>query len=135
VKSNIGHLESAAGIAGLTKVLLQMKHRKLVPSIHTDRLNPDLRLDDTPFYVQTQLSEWNPPRSADGALLPLRAGVSSFGAGGSNAHLLVEAFVTSPVKRHETSPGQWWIVPVSARNESGLRKQVENLAAAFAEVH
>jgi acyl transferase domain-containing protein/NAD(P)-dependent dehydrogenase (short-subunit alcohol dehydrogenase family)/acyl carrier protein len=135
VKSNIGHLESAAGIAGLTKVLLQMKHRKLVPSIHTDRLNPDLRLDDTPFYVQTQLSEWNPPRSADGALLPLRAGVSSFGAGGSNAHLLVEAFATSHVKRHETSPGQWWIVPVSARNESGLRKQVENLAAALAEVH
>ena len=59
VKSNIGHLESAAGISQLTKVLLQLQHKKLVPSIHAEKLNPFIDFDQTPFYVQRELSEWN----------------------------------------------------------------------------
>lgn len=58
VKSNIGHLESACGIAQLTKVLLQMQHQVLVPSLHTEPLNPNLSLEDTPFYVQKEKSKW-----------------------------------------------------------------------------
>src|SRR5215510_11721137 len=85
VKSNIGHLESAAGIAALTKALLQIRHEQLVPSLHADPLNPNIDFGATPFYVQTKLAEWK--RSA---ARPRRVGVSSFGAGGANAHLILE---------------------------------------------
>lgn len=84
VKSNIGHCESAAGVAGLTKLLLQMENRTFVPSIHADVLNPDLGLDGTGFTVQRCLAPWQ------GTGQPLVAGISSFGAGGSNAHLVIE---------------------------------------------
>ncbi|WP_070197005.1 SDR family NAD(P)-dependent oxidoreductase [Streptomyces oceani] len=94
VKSAIGHLESAAGIAGLTKVLLQLRHRRLVPTLHADTLNPHIDFDRTPFRVQRELAEWRPGDSR----VPLRAGVSSFGAGGVNAHLVVEE---SPVAERE----------------------------------
>lgn len=91
VKSNIGHLEAAAGIAGLTKILLQMKHRQLVPSLHAEELNPNISFEDTPFFVQRGLTEW---QSNDlERHEPLRAGISSFGAGGSNAHILIEEYV------------------------------------------
>lgn len=95
VKSNIGHLESAAGIAGLTKVLLQMKHQQLVPSIHSETLNPHIDFDATPFVVQRELSDWEQPViEVDGVRqrIPRRAGLSSFGAGGANAHLVVEEY-------------------------------------------
>ena len=89
VKSNIGHLESAAGIAALTKVILQMRHRQLVPSLHTTPLNPMIDFADTPFTVQRELGDWAPV-AADGQRLPRRAGISAFGAGGTNAHLILE---------------------------------------------
>ena len=88
VKSNIGHLEAAAGIAALTKVLLQMRHGELVPSIHSERLNPNINFADSPFKVQKELAPWEVPHPE----IPLRAGISSFGAGGSNGHLIVEAW-------------------------------------------
>ncbi|MDD2708609.1 MAG: SDR family NAD(P)-dependent oxidoreductase [Verrucomicrobiae bacterium] len=90
-KSNIGHLEAAAGIAGLTKVLLQMKHRQLAPSLHAEQLNPKITFAGTPFRVQRELAEWQPLRKAGAADL-LRAGISSFGAGGANAHVVVEEY-------------------------------------------
>src|SRR6185436_4001023 len=70
VKSNIGHLESAAGIAAVTKVLLQLKHRQLVPSLHAERLNPHIDFASTPFYVQRSLEDWKPREGA-----PRRAAV------------------------------------------------------------
>ncbi|MFF2652406.1 SDR family NAD(P)-dependent oxidoreductase [Streptomyces sp. NPDC058045] len=85
VKSNIGHLESAAGMAALTKVILQLRHRELVPSLHTTTLNSLIDFDSTPFSVQRRLGEWKSP-----AGVPRRAGVSAFGAGGTNAHLILE---------------------------------------------
>ncbi|GGP71214.1 SDR family NAD(P)-dependent oxidoreductase [Streptomyces sindenensis] len=91
VKSNIGHLESAAGIAALTKVVLQMRHRQLVPSLHTATLNPLIDFGSTPFSVQRRLSEWESP-----AGVPRRAGVSAFGAGGTNAHLILEEAPPEP---------------------------------------
>ncbi len=92
-KSNIGHCESAAGIAGLTKVFLQLKHRQLVPSINAEVLNPDIDFKQTPFKLQQELAEWKSP-VIDGREVPRRAGISSFGAGGANAHLIVEEFHT-----------------------------------------
>ncbi|AGP33713.1 SDR family NAD(P)-dependent oxidoreductase [Sorangium cellulosum] len=120
VKTNIGHLEAAAGIAGLTKLLLQIERRKLAPSLHADRLNEDLQLDTTPFYVARRLAEWRPAAGA-----PRRAGLSSFGAGGVNAHVIVEeapadlrpaARVALPV-----------VVVLSARSERALRAYAEAL--------
>ncbi|AJP04992.1 hypothetical protein TU94_29680 [Streptomyces cyaneogriseus subsp. noncyanogenus] len=88
VKSNIGHCESAAGIAGLTKVLLQMKHGRIAPSLHSATLNPNIDFAATPFVVNQELRDWERP-VVDGRTHPRVAGVSSFGAGGSNAHLVV----------------------------------------------
>ena len=83
VKTNIGHLEAAAGIAGLIKVALALRHRAIPPHLHFTRANPHIALDGTPFSVPTMLEEW----VSDG---PRLAGVSSFGFGGTNAHLIVE---------------------------------------------
>ncbi len=93
VKSNIGHLEAAAGIAGLTKILLQFRYGKLVPSLHAESLNPHIDFAPTPFRVQMRLEPWPRPRIAASnsvSELPLRAGLSSFGAGGANVHLVLE---------------------------------------------
>ncbi|OMG71009.1 amino acid adenylation domain-containing protein, partial [Burkholderia ubonensis] len=103
VKSNIGHAESAAGIAGLTKVLLQMRHGQLAPSLHARTLNPNIAFEDTPFVVQQALAEWTRPvLDLDGERreYPRIAGVSSFGAGGANAHVIVEEYRPS----EEVSP-------------------------------
>lgn len=96
VKSNIGHCESAAGIAALTKVLLQMKYGKLVPSLNSQETNPDIEFEKSPFYVQQKLKEWERPLVMQNGVsqrVPRRAGISSFGAGGSNAHIIVEEFI------------------------------------------
>ncbi|MGO4760620.1 polyketide synthase, partial [Streptomyces sp. 2MCAF27] len=90
VKSNIGHCEGAAGIAGVTKVLLQMRHGELVPSLHSATLNPHIDFADTPLRVQRQLEPWRRPEvEIDGErrTAPRIAGVSGFGAGGSNVHV------------------------------------------------
>src|SRR5215467_9297485 len=89
VKSNIGHGESAAGIAGLTKILLQLKHSQLVPSLHAQTLNPNIDFAATPFVVQQELAPWRRPVVESDGLrreYPRIAGISSFGAGGANAH-------------------------------------------------
>ncbi|KJH66516.1 polyketide synthase [Chromobacterium violaceum] len=93
IKSNIGHLLAASGIAGLTKVLLQFKHGQIAPSIHSGELNRDIDFADTPFVVPQRLIEWRrPERVVDGQLriFPRRAGITSIAAGGMNAHMIVE---------------------------------------------
>ncbi|MEU5547491.1 ACP S-malonyltransferase [Streptomyces sioyaensis] len=93
VKTNIGHLEAAAGIAGLTKVLLQLRHGSIAPSLHAERTNPYIDFESTPFFVPQELLPWpHVDESRPGARTqaPRRAGVSAFGAGGVLAHLVVE---------------------------------------------
>ncbi|MGA6163603.1 SDR family NAD(P)-dependent oxidoreductase [Amycolatopsis magusensis] len=89
VKSNVGHLESAAGIAAVTKVVLQLRHRELVPSLHAEPLNPAIGWADSRFAVQHEVAAW----PSDGQ--PRRAAISSFGAGGANAHLILEEYPES----------------------------------------
>ncbi|MEU9678026.1 SDR family NAD(P)-dependent oxidoreductase [Streptomyces parvus] len=132
VKSNIGHAESAAGISALTKVLLQMRHGRLVPSLHSEVLNPHIDFTETPFRVQRELTEWRRPvlDTPDGPReYPRIAGVSSFGAGGSNAHVVVEEYV--PAGRPETAdPARWplaSVVVLSARTADQLREQARRL--------
>ncbi|WP_123057284.1 amino acid adenylation domain-containing protein, partial [Desulfocucumis palustris] len=96
VKSNIGHLEAAAGVAGLAKVLLQMKHKQLVPSLHAKQPNPNINFDKTPFFVQYELTQWNQPVieiNGQSRSYPRRASISSFGAGGANAHVIIEEYI------------------------------------------
>jgi amino acid adenylation domain-containing protein len=84
VKTNIGHLDAAAGIAGLLKAILALKHKLLPPSLHFEQPNPQIDFANSPFYVNTELCEWK----TDG--IPRRVGVSSFGIGGTNAHIVLE---------------------------------------------
>jgi acyl transferase domain-containing protein/NADPH:quinone reductase-like Zn-dependent oxidoreductase/acyl carrier protein len=84
VKTNIGHLESAAGIAGLIKVVLMLRHGRIPPHLHLQTVNPLLRIEDSPLEIPTTMRDW--PRGDE----PRRAGVSAFGFGGTNAHVILE---------------------------------------------
>lgn len=126
VKTNIGHLEAAAGVVGLHKVLLQMKHKMLVPSLHAEQANPFIDFENSPFYVAQNLEQWN-PKIINGIQYPLRAGISSFGAGGANAHLIVEAY--DKQQKEEDSAGEDQIFTLSAKSEHQLKKGAIQLRA------
>ena len=134
VKSNIGHLEAAAGAAGLTKVLLQFKHRQLVPTLHAKRLNPNVSFEQTPFVVQQALGQWKRPiiesNGRDKEISRI-AGISSFGAGGSNAHIILEEW--SPPAENQTDPSnrpdQSYLIVLSAKDEDRLKAIANNLHA------
>ena len=142
VKSNIGHCESAAGIAGVTKVLLQLKNGQLVPSLHSEVLNSNIDFNNTPFVVQHALTEWKRP-VIGGRELPRRAGVSSFGAGGSNAHIVIEEYMPEETDRPSmimnaadpavTAAQEPAVIVLSAKSEEQLREQVRRLLAALNE--
>ncbi len=123
VKTNIGHLEAAAGVVGVCKVLLQMKYRQLVPSLHSAQLNAHIDFAQTAFYVQQQLQDWA-AKTHGGAELPLRAGVSSFGAGGANAHVVLESRARPAEAVAETGTV---VFPLSARNDEQLRDMAARL--------
>ncbi len=127
IKTNIGHLEAAAGIASVSKVLLQMKHRQLAPSLHSSELNEFIDFEKSPFYVVQRLEEWK-AREVDGVRLPLRAGISSFGAGGANAHIILEVYDPPRQVRHEPTPTVPRILPLSARSEDSLREAADRLS-------
>ncbi|MCP4695670.1 MAG: SDR family NAD(P)-dependent oxidoreductase, partial [Gammaproteobacteria bacterium] len=125
-KSNIGHLESAAGIAALTKVLLQLKHKTLAPSLHSARLNPNIQFNEAPFYVQQTKQAWNRPVISENGLdktILRRAGISSFGAGGANAHIILEEYPESN-QPLDQSPR---LIVISAKNTERLREHAGNL--------
>ena len=124
VKTNIGHLEAAAGVVGVCKVLLQIKHRQLVPSLHSAQLNEHIDFAGTPFYVQQHLEAWK-EKVIGGVRLPLRAGISSFGAGGANAHIVVEQYELPRIEAD--APPNGYIFPLSARNEEQLREMAIRL--------
>ena len=92
-KSNIGHLELAAGIGGAIKVLLQLQHKMLAKSLHCERPNPYIQLQGSPLYLVDRTQPWPAPLDAQGRVLPRRAGVSSFGFGGANAHVAFEEYL------------------------------------------
>ena len=90
VKTNVGHLEAAAGMAGVIKVLLAMKHKKLPKLANFKKLNPRIKLKDSPFYIVSETQEWQQLQTETGEIIPRRVGVSSFGFGGVNAHVVLE---------------------------------------------
>jgi 3-oxoacyl-(acyl-carrier-protein) synthase/pimeloyl-ACP methyl ester carboxylesterase/acyl carrier protein len=131
-KSNIGHAEAAAGIAGLTKLLLQLEHRELFPSLHADRPNPLIPFADTPFRVQSTLAPWERPvlPSPSGpAPQPRRALISAFGASGSNASLVLEEAgdESLPLDAPRHSLRRQVAIVLSARDEVRLGEVVQRL--------
>ncbi|MDT5038108.1 MAG: hypothetical protein QOE03_3293, partial [Micromonosporaceae bacterium] len=134
LKSNVGHLEAAAGIAALTKVLLSLRHRTIVPSLHTDRLNPEIPFAGSPFYVARDRQPWLPVIDRyTGEPAPLRGALSAFGFGGANVHLVVEEY-PNPVRTPAAVAGPV-VVPLSARDEAALRTMAERLRDFLREHH
>ena len=127
VKSNIGHLEMAAGVAGVIKVLLQLKHRTLVKTLHCEEQNPYIDLAGTPFYLVTENQHWPAVCDERGAELPRRAGVSSFGFGGVNAHVVLEEFVPAPRPDGLARSSGPALIPLSARTPEQLQEAAANL--------
>ena len=124
VKTNVGHLNAAAGVAGLIKTVLALQHRKIPPCVHFESPNPEIDFAHSPFYVNQTLEEW---KSGD---TPRRAGVSSFGMGGTNAHVVLEeappVAKTSSRRRHQ-------LLVLSARSSEALEAATANLAQALAD--
>jgi acyl transferase domain-containing protein/acyl carrier protein len=120
VKANVGHLDTAAGVAGLIKAVLALEHRQIPPAVHFEQPNAKIDFLHSPFYVNTQLAEW----TTDGG--PRRAGVSSFGIGGTNAHVVVEE---PPTVEHQPSHRPAELLVLSARTPGSLDAMTENLAA------
>jgi acyl transferase domain-containing protein len=120
VKTNVGHLDAAAGVAGLIKTVLALENREIPPSLHFQRPNPKMDLASTPFYVNAELRSW----PADGG--PRRAGVSSFGIGGTNAHVILEEPPPAPAPGG-ARPAQ--LLLLSARTEAALAAASEALRA------
>jgi acyl transferase domain-containing protein len=123
VKTNIGHLDAAAGVAGFIKTVLALKHRQIPPSLHFENPNPKINIQNSPFCVNNTLTEWKNSK------YPLRAGISSFGIGGTNAHLVLEEAPGSGRGRVSPPPPQrdYQLIALSAKSETALEKITENL--------
>lgn len=121
VKTNIGHLDTAAGVAGLIKTVLALRHRMIPPSLNFEQPNPKIDFAESPFYVNSSLKAWE----TNGA--PLRAGVSSFGIGGTNAHVVLEE--APPVAADDDDEGNEQLLVLSARTRNALDVMTLNLAA------
>ncbi|MDF5717238.1 MAG: SDR family NAD(P)-dependent oxidoreductase [Rhizonema sp. NSF051] len=123
VKTNIGHLDAAAGIAGLIKTVLALKHKLIPPSLHFKEPNPQIDFDNSPFYVNTKLSQWKVNNGSR------RAGVSSFGIGGTNAHVILEEApvvdIRQDIDSYQSRP--WRLLVLSAKTSSALENVTVNL--------
>ncbi|HEU5377686.1 MAG TPA: aminotransferase class III-fold pyridoxal phosphate-dependent enzyme [Ktedonobacteraceae bacterium] len=124
VKTNIGHLDAAAGIAGLIKTSLALYHKQIPPSINFTQPNPEIDFAHSPFYINTSLQEW-PVQDT-----PRRAGVSSFGIGGTNAHIVLEEAPSIPVRRASVAPQ---LLTLSAKSVAALATAHTNLIARLAD--
>lgn len=116
IKGNIGHLDAAAGIAGLIKTVLALHHEVIPPSINCDTPNAQIGFDKTPFSVVQTARAW--PRTA----APRRAGISSFGIGGTNVHVVLEEAPPVP-GASDDEPSRWQLLPVSGRSKSAVERQ------------
>jgi phthiocerol/phenolphthiocerol synthesis type-I polyketide synthase E len=119
VKTNIGHLDAAAGVAGLIKTALSLKYKKIPASLNYKESNPEIDFKSGPFHVNTELKEWT--NEGD---IPLRAGVSSFGIGGTNAHVILEE---APRQEKGDAGRDYKILTVSAKTETSLSRYMDDL--------
>lgn len=120
VKSNIGHLDNAAGIASLIKTIQSLKHGQIPPTLHFKQANPEIGLESSPYIVNAHLADW--PRTGAAR----RAGVSSLGIGGTNVHVVLEE---APASEAVECPDKWHVLPLSARTPAALEAVAAGLAA------
>jgi acyl transferase domain-containing protein/thioesterase domain-containing protein len=123
LKSNVGHLDAAAGVSGLIKTTLALEHAQIPASLHFEKINPHIELEGSPFYVNSKLADW------PSAAAPRRAGVTSLGIGGTNAHVIVEEAPAVPLTRQQKP---YEILIVSAKTEAAADHAFANLAAHLA---
>jgi amino acid adenylation domain-containing protein len=139
VKTNLGHLDIAAGVAGFIKIVLMLKHKQIPPNLHFQKPNPAIDFENSPFYINTTLETWENNGK------PLRAGVSAFGIGGTNAHVVLEEWpgagetvgqlVSGSVRMHSEgtrglaplSNRQYQLILLSAQTPTALDRMTENL--------
>lgn len=119
VKTNIGHLGAAAGVAGLIKTVLSLKHKMVPPSLHFEQPNPRIDFANSPFYVNASLAEWQTEKT------PRHAGVSSFGLGGTNAHMILEEALP---QEPSGSARRWQLLILSAKTATALENATAQLA-------
>jgi acyl transferase domain-containing protein/thioesterase domain-containing protein/acyl carrier protein len=120
LKSNVGHLDAAAGVAGLIKTVLAIEHAQIPPSLHFEKINPHIELERSPFYVNSKLAAWRSNAA------PRRAGVTSLGIGGTNAHVVLEE---APPVSLARQPKPYQILTVSAKTSTAADQAFTNLAA------
>jgi acyl transferase domain-containing protein len=117
-KTAIGHLDAAAGVAGLIKTVLSLQHRQIPAVLHFNKPNPKLELEGSPFFVNDRLRDWEVPEGT-----PRRAGVSSFGIGGTNAHAILQ----EAPEREPSGPARpWHLLIFSHMTEKGREEQTQN---------
>jgi acyl transferase domain-containing protein/thioesterase domain-containing protein/ubiquinone/menaquinone biosynthesis C-methylase UbiE len=121
-KTNVGHTDSASGVIGLIKAVLSLKHQLIPPLLHFETPNPKLNLENSPFYINTKLSEWK----TNGT--PRCAGVNSFGIGGTNAHVILEE---APYIKSKKSIRPWQLLLLSARTDTALETATAQLIEYF----
>ena len=124
LKSNVGHLDAAAGVSGLIKTTLALEHAQIPASLHFEKINPHIELDGSPFYVSSKLADW------PSAATPRRAGVTSLGIGGTNAHVILEEAPATSLTREQRP---YEILTVSAKTEAAADQAFANLVAHLAE--
>ncbi|MCP4049834.1 MAG: SDR family NAD(P)-dependent oxidoreductase [bacterium] len=118
VKTNIGHTDCASGVTGLIKTCLALKNKKIPASLHFETANPHIDFENSPFYINTQLSDWKDSGC------PRRAGVSSFGIGGTNAHVMLEEH---PQINKNSSNDVYHLITLSAKSSTALKKKCEDM--------
>jgi len=121
VKTNIGHTNCAAGVAGFIKTVLALKHREIPANLHFKKPNPKIDFENSPFYINKKLTKWHSKKNS-----PRRAGVSSFGLGGTNAHIILEE--PPPIEKQQQERDKVYILPLSAKTEYALKKKIENFS-------
>ncbi|MEN8256274.1 MAG: SDR family NAD(P)-dependent oxidoreductase [Thermodesulfobacteriota bacterium] len=121
LKTNVGHMDTAAGVGAIIKTALSLQNKMIPPSLNFKKPNPNIDFENSPFYVNAELQDWKVPGG-----MPRRAGVSAFGIGGTNSHLILEE---SPPAGSSGKSRPWQIVTLSARSEAALDKMTSNLAS------
>ncbi len=119
VKTNVGHLDTTAGVTGLIKTVLALEHKEIPPSLNFEKPNPEIDFDSSPFFVNTKLRSWKTDQ------LPRRAALSSLGMGGTNAHAILEE---APAQESDAPRRDWEVLLVSARTERALDQAAKRLA-------